>query len=94
MADNYVSLASSTGSAIESASKHNLQCKVSTDHILQWVQDASTTGESATTIVKKDKMNYTMHKNDIVVGVRGGMDLSTPSLLRALSPNSIPRGLF
>ena len=70
MADPYVSLASSTSTAIESASKHNIQCKVSTDHILQWVQDSVTTGESATTIVKKDKMNYTMHKNDIVVGVR------------------------
>lgn len=37
-----------------------------------WVQDATTAGESATTIVKKDKMNYCMHKNDIVVGVRQG----------------------
>jgi hypothetical protein len=38
MGDPYVSLASSTSSAIESASKHNLQCRVSTNHIIMWVQ--------------------------------------------------------
>lgn len=72
MGDNYVSLAASTATAIETASKHNLQCRVSTDHIIQWVQDSITNGESATTIIMKDKMNYCMHKNDIAVGVRQG----------------------
>jgi hypothetical protein len=62
MADNYASLAASTGTAIDSASKHNRQCKVSTDHMLQWVQDSITTGDSAQQILKKDKMNYCMHK--------------------------------
>lgn len=72
MGDNYASLAASTATAIETASKHNLQCRVSTDHIIQWVQDSVTNGESAVTIVMKDKMKYCMHKNDIVVGVRQG----------------------
>ena len=72
MGDPYASLASSTSTAIESASKHNLQCKVSTDHILMWIQDDTVSGESATTIIKKDMMNYCMHKNDLVVGVRNG----------------------
>lgn len=72
MSDPYVSLASSTSTSIETASKHNLQCRVSTDHIMQWVQDSSTTGESAQSILKKEQMNYCMHKNDIVVGVRQG----------------------
>jgi hypothetical protein len=72
MADSYVSLAASTATAIESASKHNLQCKVSTDHIIQWLEDGSTSGESATAMVKKDKMNYCMHKNDLVVCVKQG----------------------
>ena len=35
-------------------------------------QDENTSGETAANMVKKDKMNYTMHKNDIVVGVRKG----------------------
>ena len=72
MGDNYASLAASTATSIESASKHNLQCRVSTDHLIQWVQDSITTGESASNVIKKDKMNYCMHKNDIVVGVRQG----------------------
>ena len=38
MGDNYASLAASTATAIESASKHNLQCRVSTDHLIMWMQ--------------------------------------------------------
>lgn len=72
MADPYVSLASSTATAIESASKHNIQCRVSTDYMVRWVADSTTTGESAQTLIRKDKMNYCVHKNDIVVGLRQG----------------------
>lgn len=74
MSDHYASLASSTATAIESASKHNLQCRVATDIILQWVstQDGNNGVESAANIVKSNKMKYCMHKNDIVVGVRNG----------------------
>lgn len=74
MADNYASLAASTATAIETASKHNLQCRVSTDHIIQWVTDSAQNGESASTLIKRDKMNYCMHKNDLVVGVRQGFN--------------------
>ena len=72
MADPYVSLASSTATAIESASKHNIQCRVSTDYIVRWVADSTTTGESAQTLIRKNAMNYCMNKNDIVVGLQQG----------------------
>ena len=72
MSDPYVSLASSTSTAIESASKHNIQCRVSTDHIMQWTQSSATTGDTAATIIRDNKMNYCMNKNDIVVGLRRG----------------------
>lgn len=78
-----MSLASSTGTSIESASKHNLQCKVSTDHLIQWVQTDSNGGESAVSILKKDKMNYTMHKNDIVVVCKGSWRDSEVNIIKA-----------
>ena len=83
MSDPYVSLASSTSTAIETASKHNLQCRMSTDHIMQWVQDSSQSGEGAQSILKKDKMSYCMHKNDIVVGVRQGWSPDAAALNKA-----------
>jgi len=62
MADYYASLASSTATAVDSAAKHNIQCRVSTDHLLNWMQDDVTSGETVANILKKDKMNYCMHK--------------------------------
>lgn len=72
MADIYPSLASSTATAIDSASKHNLQCRVDTNHILNWVNADGKSGDSADTIVKGNKLKYCMHKNDVVIGTRHG----------------------
>lgn len=66
----YASLASATGTSIDSAAKHNLQCKMYTELIQTWA-DGYHPGTGAERL-KRDKMNFCMHKDEIVLGVRSG----------------------
>ena len=52
-------------------------------------QDDINRGESAVSIVKKDKMNYTMHKNDIVVCCSKGWFNGTTTFQNKAYPNVI-----
>lgn len=70
MADKYASLASATATAIDSAAKHNLQCRMYTELLQHWV-DPKGQGNSAETL-KAGKMDYCMHKDEIVLGARQG----------------------
>lgn len=60
------SLASATGSNVESACKHIQPCKVHTDYMLS-LQDGGV--ENAARELQTNKMKYCMHKDDIAIGL-------------------------
>ena len=55
------SLASATGTRVDSACKHIQQCRVSFDHMLDFVENAHE--------LERNKMQYCVHKDEMVVGV-------------------------
>lgn len=55
------SLASATSTRVDSACKHIQQCRISYDHMLDFVENANE--------LEKNKMRYCVHKDEIVVGV-------------------------
>lgn len=55
------SLASATSTRLDSACKHIQQCRVSYDHMLDFVEDANE--------LEKEEMKYCVHKDELVVGV-------------------------
>jgi hypothetical protein len=71
MANRMASLASATATAIDSAAKHNLQCRMFTELIQQWAAGEDDSMNAAE-IVKSCKMDFCMHKDEIVLGVRDG----------------------
>ena len=55
------SLASATSTRVDSACKHIQQCRVSYDHMLDFVESAQD--------LKRNKMQYCVHKDEMTVGV-------------------------
>jgi hypothetical protein len=55
------SLASATSTRVDSACKHIQQCRVSYDHMLDFVENPHE--------LEKNKMQYCVHKDEMVVGV-------------------------
>ena len=55
------SLASATSTRVDSACKHIQQCRISYDHMLDFVESAHE--------LERNKMRYCVHKDEIVVGV-------------------------
>lgn len=72
MSDRYASIASATATSIDSAAKHNLQCRMYTELIQNWAAGDNTDYNSAD-IIKANKMDYCMHKDEIVLGVCTGL---------------------
>lgn len=66
----YASLASATGTSIDSAAKHNVQCRMFTELIQTWA-DPNQQGRGAE-LLKQNKMDFCMHKDEIVLGARPG----------------------
>jgi hypothetical protein len=60
------SLASATSTRVDSASKHIIPCKVSTDYLASLCADTS---ENAMRELQVNKMKYCMHKDDVVIGL-------------------------
>ena len=74
------SLASATGTRVDSACKHIQQCRVSFDHMIDFVENAHE--------LERNKMQYCVHKDEMVVGV------SKPwarEEVRGLPPSAYPR---
>lgn len=77
---NTPSLASASSTRVDSACKHIQQCRVSYDHMLDFVGSAHE--------LEKNKMQYCVHKDEMTVGV------SRPwvkPLTRTLPPSAYPR---
>ena len=55
------SLASITGTHLDSACKHIQQCKVSFDHMLLFAESADE--------LEKEKMRFCAHKDELIVGI-------------------------
>ena len=55
------SLASATATRVDSACKHHQQCRISYDHMLDFVGSAVE--------LERDKMLYCVHKDELVVGI-------------------------
>ena len=75
------SLASSTSTRLDSACKHIQQCRVSYDHMLDFVDNSLE--------LEKKKMQYCVHKDEMVVGV--GRPWAKDKALRAMSVSAYPR---
>lgn len=74
------SLASATSTSVDSACKHIQQCRVSYDHMLDFVGNAHE--------LERNKMQYCVHKDEMAVGI------SRPwvgDLVRKLPPSAYPR---
>jgi hypothetical protein len=74
------SLASATSTRVDSACKHIQQCRVSYDHMLDFVDSAHE--------LEKDKMKYCVHKDEMAVGVARPWDKEAT---RQLSISAYPR---
>ena len=74
------SLASITGTHLDSACKHIQQCKVSYDHMLLFVENADE--------LDKEKMKYCAHKDEMIVGI--GRPWKRPRV-RMLPASAYPR---
>jgi hypothetical protein len=74
------SLASATSTRVDSACKHIQQCRVSYDHMLDFVDTPFE--------LEKNKMNYCVHKDEIVVGVARPWDKER---VRMLPISAYPR---
>ena len=55
------SLAAATGTRVDSACKHIQQCRVSYDHMLDFVENSHE--------LERNKMQYCVHKDEMVVGI-------------------------
>jgi hypothetical protein len=74
------SLASATSTRLDSACKHIQQCRVSYDHMLDYVDSAHE--------LEKNKMQYCVHKDEMAVGVARPWDKGS---VRTLSVSAYPR---
>jgi hypothetical protein len=55
------SLAQATNTRLDSACKHIQQCRIATDEMMSFVQDAEE--------LQRNKYRYCIHKDELVVGV-------------------------
>ena len=74
------SLASATSTRVDSACKHIQQCRVSYDHMLDFVDNPYE--------LEKNKMQYCVHKDEMVVGVSRPWD---KEMVRLLPISAYPR---
>lgn len=70
----YPGLAASTGTRVDSASKHIMACKINSDLLGMWCSDA--TGRE---VLHSNKMRYCMHRDELVLSV--GQPLNTTSVM-------------
>jgi hypothetical protein len=77
---NTPSLASASSTRVDSACKHIQQCRVSYDHMLDFVGSANE--------LERNKMQYCVHKDELAVGVSRPWVKSTT---RTLSTSAYPR---
>jgi hypothetical protein len=77
---NTPSLASATSTRVDSACKHIQQCRVSYDHMLDFVGSSNE--------LERDKMQYCVHKDELAVGVSRPWVKTTT---RTLTPSAYPR---
>ena len=77
---NTPSLASASSTRVDSACKHIQQCRVSYDHMLDFVGSANE--------LERNKMQYCVHKDELAVGVSRPWVKSTT---RTLSASGYPR---
>lgn len=75
------SLASATSTRLDSACKHIQQCRVSYDHMLDFVENSLE--------LERKKMQYCVHKDEMVVGV--GRPWVKDRALRAMCVSAYPR---
>ena len=81
------SLASSTGTRVDSAAKHTLQCKVAEPLIREWAKLA-TNGGDADRHIEQNKMVYCVHKNELAMNVATAlMPNSNVSLVQTFRQN-------
>lgn len=64
------SLANATSTRVDSASKHIIPCRVSTDYMVSLVGNSV---DNATRELQINKMKYCMHKDDMVIGLGRAM---------------------
>ena len=74
------SLASATSTSVDSACKHIQQCRVSYDHMLDFVGNAHE--------LERNKMQYCVHKDEMAVGVSRPWEKET---VRQLPISAYPR---
>ena len=74
------SLANASGTLLDSACKHIQQCRVSFDHMLDFVDTADQ--------LEKNELRYCVHKDEVVVGVTRPWKKSKT---RALPPSAYPK---
>ncbi len=74
------SLASATSTLLDSACKHIQQCRISYDHMLDFVGNSHE--------IQRNKMQYCVHKDEVVVGVARPWAKET---VRQLPPSAYPR---
>ena len=75
------SLASATNTRLDSAARHNQQCRVSTDDMLMFVDHDHDE-------LQRQKYRYCIHKDEFVVGIGRPWD---PMLTRKRTNNAYPR---
>lgn len=73
-------MASATSTMLDSACKHIQQCRISYDHMLDFVGNQHE--------MQRNKMQYCVHKDEVVVGVSRPWAKET---VRALPPSAYPR---
>jgi len=76
------SLAAATSTNLDSACKHIQQCRISYDHMLDFVGNPYE--------LQRNKMQYCVHKDEVVVGVSRPWAKET---VRSLPPSAYPRVL-
>ena len=74
------SLASATSTSVDSACKHIQQCRVSYDHMLDFVGNAHE--------LERNKMQYCVHKDEMAVGIARPW---AADMARRLPPSAYPR---
>lgn len=77
------SLASATGTRVDSACKHHHQCRVSTDDLLKWTEPVNNQTE-----LQANKYRYCVHKDELVLSIGRPW---VNSLSRKVTNNAYPR---
>ena len=70
MSHMHPSLASSTGTRVDSAAKHTMACKVHTQLVKHWLKNS---GSDADKHLHREKMRFCVHKDDLVMNITRSM---------------------